>query len=78
MSTPPSEQLHFAAEWLDINNGDGAEGPSCHAVADFLRELADKQDQRAVIQQVARENGVSVQAVKSAIKAKAKREELKP
>ena len=37
MKRPSYDQLSIAQDWLDANEGEGEEGESCKAVAEWLR-----------------------------------------
>lgn len=56
MKRPTYDELLLAAEWLDINEGDGGEMYTCRAVAKWLREVADD----AVLRSEAKQAGIPV------------------
>lgn len=65
---PTPDQIAVACEWLRFNEGDGDEGPSCHAVADWLEHVA----QQDFLRSEARKAGVPVGALRKRLAAIAK------
>ena len=57
---PTCEQMHLAAEWLRINEGEEGEAEACEAVADWLEEQSEAQ----MLREIAREQGVPVATVR--------------
>lgn len=65
MATPSADDLHIAAQWLDIYEG-AEDAEACHRVSEWLIEQA----KAAELRQVCREQGVSVAHVKRLMKQK--------
>ena len=71
MRRPSNDDLLTAAEWLDVNEGDvnesgGHEKIACHATAEWLRSLVDKNDEVNRIKTIAKQAGVSVARARAA------------
>lgn len=58
--SPSVEQLECAAEWLDVNEGDGGEREFCAIVAKWLRRQATLK----MLRDTARDAGVPVAEVR--------------
>jgi hypothetical protein len=65
MKRPTNVQIETAVEWLMNNEGDGAEGEACRAVADWIEHLAKE----AFIRETARECGVTPAAFRRKLAA---------
>lgn len=70
MSRPTDEQFDIAVLWLENNEGEGAEGEACRAVAAWLqKELADRQ-----IRYTARKVGVTTAQLRKKLSERAMRD----
>ncbi|WP_428383817.1 hypothetical protein [Nevskia ramosa] len=64
---PSADDLHIAAQWLDIYDGDGsADYAACHRVAAWLRQKSDD----AELREAAAAAGVTMARVRAAMKAR--------
>jgi len=54
LALPSAEALRTAAEWLDVNEGEGYESIDCHAVAFWLRKRASEIEMAEAIETVMR------------------------
>lgn len=61
---PPTEQLDIAIMWLESNEGDGAEGEACKAVAAWIEHM----NREAYIRHEARASGVTPARFRRALK----------
>jgi hypothetical protein len=68
MATPSPDDLHIAAQWLDIYEGaeDAEDAEACKRVAKWLIE----QSKAAELRQICRDAGVSVAHAKRVMKQK--------
>lgn len=66
MKTPSADDLHIAAQWLDVYEG-AEDRESCLRVREWLLKKADEVELRATCRDI----GVSVAVARRAIKAKA-------
>ena len=60
------EQMEIAEEWLRLNEGDGAEGEACQAVADWLKREIERRARDTAIRAGAKACGVSYRAARAA------------
>lgn len=65
MTRLTKEQIDIAIAWLNNNEGDGIEGPSCRAVADWLDTFSRERELRAA----AREGGLPVAVLRRKLAA---------
>ncbi|WP_293000016.1 hypothetical protein [Nevskia sp.] len=65
--TPSADDLHIAAQWLDIYEG-AEDAAACHRVAAWLLQKSDDAELRAAC----RDSGVSVAKARQAMQARKK------
>jgi len=68
MKRPDPAALNLAAEWLDHNEGDEAESGPMQRVAEWLRFLADKQQEDAAVRKISRQSGASMAKSREALR----------
>jgi hypothetical protein len=65
---PTFEQLGLAAEWLDMNEGDGGEAEACKAVAEWIMAQAVKFERDHAAREFAKEKGLDMKTVRAMLR----------
>lgn len=68
MKEPNDDDMLVAAEWLDVNDGEGGEATGCKAVAEWLRLKVQVREINRLVDQTARQAGVSKVVVRKRLK----------
>lgn len=65
---PTFEQFGVAAEWLDMNEGDGGEAEACKAVAEWLMEQASKFERDSAVRKAAKDTGLDLKTARAILR----------
>lgn len=58
------EDLHIAADWLDINNGEAGEKESCQRVREMLLRMIEQREKDIIARKISQKLGISEKQVR--------------
>lgn len=69
MAKPSPDDMHLAAQWLEIYEG-AEDAEACKRVAEWLRKESDKLELQTLAREVSKETGIPVKVCLARLKQK--------